>query len=122
MTTTAEITARQIARSIGVAPRTRRFVLRDADGIAYDGRRYTHVLSAISRQNHSDLPDRARHVAFALNKSMSSGRMPVDSEARIAQYTPYRLCMLVARIARECPETTTGGMCDDWITPNHASL
>jgi hypothetical protein len=48
--------------------------------------------------------------------------MNAESENRIAMYTPYQMCALVARIARECPETTTGGICDTWLIANHAGL
>ena len=43
------ITAAQVARSVGVGPRSKRFVLRDGDGIAYDGSRTELVLAALAR-------------------------------------------------------------------------
>jgi len=36
--------------------------------------------------------------------------------------SPYRVCALVATVARECPETTTGGICDGWLPGNIARL
>lgn len=118
-----EITARDIARSIGVAPRTKRFILRDEYGMACEGRHYTHVFSALARSDKTpDLSSRIHTVAYALLKCMASGRMPAESENRIAVYSPYRMCALVARIANECPETTIGGICDTWLIQNHKSL
>lgn len=126
MATTTEtdaITTTQIARSLGVAPRTKRYILRDEYGLPYQGRHYSHVFAALGRSDLTpDLSERVHTVAYALRKCMISGRMPAESENRIADYSPYRMCALVARIARECPETTIGGICDDWLIANHASL
>lgn len=116
-------TAREIAKAAGIGPRTKRFTLRDEFGLAYDGRQYAHVLGALGRSDLTpDLTERVHTVAYALRKSMVSARMPAVSENRIADYSPYRLCALVARIARECPETTIGGICDVWIAAHHAEL
>lgn len=128
MTATIEasdtMTAREIAKAIGVGTRTRRFVLRDEYGFAIrdTGRHYAGVLAALARSDMSDLPTRIHTVACALRKCMVSGRMAAESENRIADYSPYQMCALVARIARECPETTIGGICDEWLIKNHASL
>ncbi|MEU8151737.1 hypothetical protein [Nonomuraea sp. NPDC048901] len=128
MTATIEasetMTAREIAKALGVGTRTRKFVLRDEYGIELrDGsRRYAKVLAALSRSDMSDLPIRIHTVAYALRKCMVSGRMNAASENRIADYSPYQLCALVARIASECPETTIGGICDGWLLANHADL
>lgn len=116
-------TAREIAQAAGIGTRTRQFVLRDEFGMAYDGRRYELVLAALSRSDRAPLlPSRVRTVAYALRKSMVSARMPSLSSARIAEYSPYQLCALVARIVRECPETTIGGICDGWIARHHHEL
>lgn len=122
MTTKTEFATRDIAKAIAVAPRTKKFVLRDEFGLAYDGRRYTHVLGALANSDRSDLPGRVHTVAYALLKSMSTGRMNAVSASRIADYSPYRMCSLVARIANDCTETTIGGICDGWIAANHASF
>lgn len=124
MQTTAMIEkAADVARAAGIAPRTKRYVLRDEYGFAYDGGRYEHVLSALMRSDKTDgLSFKVRTVAMALHKSISSARMNPTSSLRIQAYTPYQLCALVARIANECPETTIGGICDGWIAANHNSL
>lgn len=115
--------AATIARAAKIAPRTKNFVVRDEYGLPYEGRRYTHVLSALSRSDLTpDLDTRPHTVAYALLKSMSSARMPAESVNRIATYSPYQLCALVARIAAECPETTIGGICDIWIAAHHKEL
>ncbi|MEU4575966.1 hypothetical protein [Nonomuraea sp. NPDC023979] len=123
--TSETMTAREIAKAIRVGTRTRKFVLRDEYGlpIRTGARRYTDVLAALSNSDISpDLTFRMRTVAYALRKCMVSGRMDARSENRIADYSPYQLCALVARIARECPETTIGGICDVWLLDHHASL
>jgi hypothetical protein len=129
MTATIEasetMTAREIAKAIGVGTRTRKFVMRDQDGyvIYSDGApRYSMVLAALSRGDVSDIPTRLHTVAYALLKCVSTGRMNPGTSLRIQSYTPYRLCALVARISRECPETTIGGICDVWLLDNHADL
>jgi hypothetical protein len=117
--------AADIAKAAGIGPRTKKVVIKDELGfvISGEGRPYADVLAVLSRSDLSPTSDtRARTVAYALRKCMVSGRMDATSENRIACYTPYQLCALVARIANECPETTIGGICDGWLTANHASL
>lgn len=123
---TETMTTRDIARAIGVAPRTVRFEVTNRDGFTeIDSMwlpRWEKILVSLSRTDISDVSQRVHTVAYALHKSISSARMsPVDA-MRIQAYTPYRLCALVSRIARECPETTIGGICDVWIQGNHESL
>ena len=113
-----QITAAQVARSIQVGPRTRRFVLRDEDGLAYDGGRTELVLAALSRFDRSDLPAGVHTVAYAIRKSLTTARMRPGPALRLQLMSPWRVCALVATVARECPETTTGGICDDWL-PGH---
>lgn len=117
-------TAAVIARAAHIGPRTRRYVLNTPDhGPIADGFQYTRVLAALSRSDITPtLSARVHTVAYALNKCMSTGRMPAVSTLRIAAYRPYDMCRLVARIVRECPETTTGGICDEWLPANHTSL
>lgn len=126
MQATAErITAKEIAKAARIAPRTKNVVIRDEYGfvISGGGRRYADVLAVLAR---SDLSPGASHrvhtVAYALRKCMVSGRMNAISENRIADYSPYQLCALVARIANECPETTIGGICDRWLLARHNEL
>jgi len=116
-------TAKAIATAARINPHTKKYVLRDEYGLAYEGHRYWHVLSAISRPDISpELSQKTRTVAYALLKSISSARMEPVSAARISAYTPYQLCALVARITRECPEDTTGGICDGWLPRHHNEL
>ena len=113
------ITAAEVARSVGVGPRSRRFVLRDAEGVAYDGGRSELVLAALSRSDKSpDLPCEVRVVAYAVRKSLVTARMRAEYAMRVRLMSPYQVCALVAAVARECPETTTGGICDEWL-PRH---
>lgn len=113
------VTTGQIARAAGIGPRSTRFVLRDSDGIPYDGRRAHLVLAAVSRADKSPgLSPEVHTVAYALYKSLTTGRMSPEVANRICELTPYRVCAVVARVARDCPETTTGGICDVWL-PRH---
>jgi hypothetical protein len=119
MTTTENVKTSAIASAIKVAPRTRRFVLRDEDGFAYDGRRAHLVLAALSRSDKSPALTAEIHtVAYALYKSMTTARMSATVAMRICELSPYQVCGIVAKVASECPETTTGGICDDWL-PKH---
>lgn len=114
-------TASQIAKSIKVAPRTKRFILRDEIGCRYDGRQAHLVLAALSRSDRSEgLTPELRTVAHALWKSMTTARMDATVANRICEMTPYQVCGIVAKVAAECPETTTGGICDMWL-PKHQS-
>lgn len=117
-------TAKAIATAAKISHRTKKVVIRDEYGIAFTGgRRYSTVLAILGRSDLTpDLDSRIHTVAYALRKCMVSGRMDATSENRIATYSPYRLCALVARIANECPETTIGGICDEWLIKNHAVL
>jgi hypothetical protein len=125
--TSETMTAREIAKAIGVGTRTRKFEMRDLEGYTvmgqYSDPRYARVLNSLGRSDCSDVTYRVRLVAIALYKSISTGRMnPVCSNLIKERYTPYQLCALVARIARECDETTIGGICDTWLSANIARL
>jgi hypothetical protein len=127
MTATAEATytAREIAAAAGIGPRTKKVVIRDEYGFNVSGqaRRYADVLAILCRPDLTpDLPDRIHTVAYALRKCMTSARMAAESENRIAAYTPYQICAVVARVANECPETTIGGICDIWLLRHHTEL
>lgn len=112
-------TTTAIARSIGVTPRTKRFELRDADGIRYDGGRTELVLAALSRSDKTPgLSAQAHTVAYAVRKSLVTARMNAGAANKLTAMTPYRVCALVAAVIRECPETTTGGICDMWLPAN----
>lgn len=120
MTSTAKI-----AKAAKIAPRTKKVEIRDRDGFLLSGTgpRYGDVLAILSRSDLTpDLDARTHRVAYALRKCMMSARMPATSELRIGSYTPYQLCAVVARIVRECPEDTIGGICDTWLLANHTSL
>lgn len=123
---TETMTAREIAKALGIGTRTRDYVMRDREGYTilgqYDTPRYARVLNSLGRSDISDVTYRIRIVAIALAKSIGTGRMHPVSSTRIQAYTPHRLCALVARIARDCPETTIGGICDGWLKDNHADL
>ena len=112
------ITTTQVARSVHVSPRTKRFVMTDRCDMPYDGSRTELVLAALSRSDKSDLPADVHTVAYAVYKSLTTARMRPGPALRLRAMSPYRVCELVAAVARECPETTTGGICDEWL-PAH---
>jgi hypothetical protein len=116
------VTAAEVARSVGIGPRSKRFVLRDQDGVAYDGGRSELVLAALSRSDKSELPAEVHTVAYAVRKSLVTARMQAMFAMRLRSMSPYQVCGLVAAVARECPETTTGGICDGWLPGNIARL
>lgn len=66
--------------------------------------------------------NRCSLAARALLKAMSTARLSPIATARIRGYTPWQVCKLVERIARECPEAELGMMCDVWICRSHESL
>lgn len=109
----------QIAKSIKVAPGTKRFILRDELGCRYDDRQAHLVLAALSRSDRSEgLTTEVRTTAHALFKSMTTARMDPTVANRICEMTPYQVCAIVAKVAAECGETTIGGICDGWL-PKH---
>lgn len=116
-------TARELAAAISVGPRSKGFTLRDADGCPYDGGRTDLVLAALSRPDITPgLPGRAHTVAYAVRKSLVTARMNSAAACQLMAMSPYRVCALVAAVIRECPETTTGGICDGWLPGHIAEL
>ena len=109
------ITAAQVARAAGIGPRTSRFVMRDESGCPYDGGRTDMVLATLARADRTDLPAEMHTVAYAVRKSLVTARMGAVAASRLRAMSPYQVCALVARVAVECPETTTGGICDGWL-------
>lgn len=123
-------TTRTLAAAIHVGPRTREFDIRDEYGFVVRdaGLRNERVLAALGRADLNGMPDgeaksRCLTVAYALRKCIVTGRLNPAAALRITvDYTPYQVCALVARICRECPETTIGDICDTWLIRNHATL
>lgn len=119
------MTTAQIARAAGISPRTKRFVLRDEYGLAYDGGQAAHVLAALARSDKTpDLDQRTRIVAIAVSKSYNTGRMNSGLAVRmVADYSPYQVCGVVATIAeRYQGEPTIGELADFWINRHAEEL
>lgn len=119
--------AKQIAVAAGIAPRTKRFTLRDENGYAVDPSmaRHLQVLCALNRSDVTPgIATRERIIAMALLKAINTGRIDVHLLRRIReQYTPYQLCALVATISdRFQGEPTIGALADTWINRNANSL
>ncbi len=116
MTTTA-----QIAKAAGIAPRTKRFVIRDEYGFAYDGSCTDHVLDALCRDDLTPGLDQATYIAArALRKCYATGRMNVELASRVRERSPYQLCKMVAHIVNGVGEDelirhSVGQVADFWI-------
>ena len=114
-------TTAQIAKAAGIAPRTKRFVLRDEYGIAYDGSRTEHVLSAVARHDLTPNLDQATHIAArAAVKAITTGRMNPTLANRMQQFTPYQVCKVVAYIvgtygAQKLITDSVGPVADYWL-------
>lgn len=116
---------RDVAKAAGIASRTKRFVLRDQYGVAYDGGRSEHVLAALCRSDKTpDLDWRTRTIANAVYKSITTGRMNPSLAVRMtADYSPYQVCGVVAKIAQMYDgEPTIGELADFWINAHAEEL
>ncbi|MEU7631673.1 hypothetical protein AB0C34_17045 [Nocardia sp. NPDC049220] len=115
------VTAAQIAKAARIAPRTKRFVLRDEYGFAYDGNRTEHVLAAIGSVHHTPDLDQATHIAArALYKCFTTGRMNIQLASDVRQRSPYQLCKMIAHIvngvgADALLAYSVGPVADYWI-------
>lgn len=125
MTTRTAPTNAQVARTAGIAPRTKRFQLTDEYGLRYGGSRAEHVLAALCRSDKTpDLDSRTRVIANAIYKSLTTGRMNPGLAVRLtADYSPYRVCALVAHVARMYEgDPTIGHIADTWLNQHAAEL
>lgn len=114
-----------IAKAAGIAPRTKKFVLTDEWDMPHDGNRNTNVLAALCRSDKTpDLDWRTRTIANAVFKSLTTGRMNSALAVRIlADYTPYQVCGVVAKISERFEgEPTIGELADFWINQHAEEL
>jgi hypothetical protein len=117
------VTTKQIAQTVGVTPRSKQFIFRDEFGIPYDGRRNENLLAALSRSDRTPtLPANVHVIAYALRKSLVTGRANPESANKIYAYTPYQICALVAHVVNANPDATIGDIADDWINDNAVTL
>lgn len=125
------LTTREVAAAARVGTTTRRYKLRDPADEWWIERSETDttwlVLTALGRHDMNRMEADARKnrcvlAAAALSKCIYTGRMDATTSLRIKRYTPWQLCALVARIARDADEAQLGGICDIWLIRNHASL
>jgi hypothetical protein len=116
-------TTKELAKALGIGPRTRKFTIQDEYGISIDAGRTESVLATLSRTDKSEVPQRIHTVAYALLKSISTARMnPVTSLRLTLDTSAYQICAIVAKIANECPEQEIGGICDVWLPKHHTEL
>jgi hypothetical protein len=117
----------EVAKAAGIAPRTKRYVARDAQGYVLNSYAPPHeqVFAVLGRYDITpSIDDRVRVAVLALEKSINTGRMNVHLAGRVrGQYTPYQLCALVSRVASESGEAATiGYLADQWINEHAADL
>lgn len=115
-------TAKAIAAAAGIGPRTKRFVLRDADGLAYDGDRTEHVLAALCRSDRTELPTVVHYTAYAIYKCLVTARMNPALVSKVRAYSPYQICKLVAHVAGVAGELSVGELADTWINAHAGEL
>lgn len=118
------ITAKQLAQAAGIAPATKHFVLRDELGLPYDGFRSGHVLAALARSDKSPgLPADVHTVAYAIWKCFTTARMNLDLARRVREdYSPYRLCALIAQVYNANGAAQVGELADFWINAHATEL
>lgn len=123
------LTVREIAAAAAIGPRSTQVRVDDLMAMTElrDMPRSEAVLAVLASHTFNRMPDGARKnrcgvVARALLKAMSTARLNPVATSRIQGYTPWRVCQLVARISRDCPESQLGMMCDVWICRAHESL
>lgn len=118
-------TTKIVAQAVGIAPRTKKFVLTDQWDMPYAGNRNTNVLAALCRSDKTpDLDRRTRTIANAVFKSLTTGRMNSSLAMRIlVDYSPYQVCGVVAKISEKFEgEPTIGELADFWINAYAAEL
>ncbi len=112
-----------LMRALGVGNNARAFILRDEFGIRYEGPPVQLALAALSRADHTpDLPADVHRVAYAIYKSMATGRMTPAAVMRIQSYKISKLCGLVARVHEECYDKTIGEIADSWLIQHAEEL
>ncbi len=120
----------ELAKLIGISPRTKRFEATDKDGFpvfyADEADLWEHVTSAVrlARTERMAISMRLYIVAVALHKCISTGRMNIQLRSRVTnQYTPYQLCGLITKISDMFEgEPTIGELADFWINRHAAEL
>lgn len=117
-------TTATIARSAGIAPRTKRFELTDEYGIGLGGGRTTNVLDALANPDRSEMDQRTRVVAQAVRKAYLTGRMNVELARHLREaLTPYQVVGFVILVAeRYQGQPTIGHLADEWLNAHTAEL
>jgi len=123
------LTVREIASAAAIGPRSKEVRVDDLMAMTEmrDMPGSEALLALLASHQFNRMPagfrkNRCAVVARALLKAMSTARLNPVATSRIHGYTPWRLCQLVERISRECPEAELGMMCDVWICRSHESL
>jgi hypothetical protein len=123
------LTVREIASAAAIGPRSKEVRVDDLMAMTEmrDMPGSEALLAVLASHQFNRMPagfrkNRCAVVARALLKAMSTARLNPVATSRIHGYTPWRVCQLVERISRECPEAELGMMCDVWICRSHESL
>jgi hypothetical protein len=125
----ATFTARQIAETVNIAPRTKRFEAIGADGLPVfmigEAERWEHVISAIrlARTERSLLDVRTYTIACAVWKWINTGRANPTAAMKVRARSPYQVCALVARISELFEgDVTVGELADFWLNRHAEEL
>jgi hypothetical protein len=121
--------AQDVAKAVGIAPRTKRFEAIGADGLPVfmigEAERWEHVISAIrlARTERGELDVRTYTIACAIWKWINTGRANPTAAMKVRARSPYQVCALVARISGLFEgEPTVGELADFWINKHAEEL
>lgn len=122
-------TTQDIAKAVGIAPRTKRFEAIGMDGLPVfmvgEAERWEHVISAIrlARTERKMLDMRTYIVALAVAKWINTGRANPTAAMKVRARSPYQVCALVARISELFKgDPTIGELADFWINEHAEEL
>ncbi len=126
---TATVKTQDVAKAVGIAPRTKRFEVIGADGLPVfmigEAERWEHVISAIrlARTERKALDMRTYIIACAIWKWINTGRANPTAAMRVRAMSPYQVCALVAKISATFEgDPTIGELADFWINEHVGEL
>lgn len=117
------VRTKDLMQALGVNNNTQKFILRDEYGIRYVGSPVLLALAALSRADRTPtLSANVHRVAYAIHKSMVTGRLDPVTVMRIQLYKISKLCGLVVRVHEECYDKTIGEIADIWLIQHAEEL
>ena len=117
----SKVTTRELAEALDIEPQNKRYSFPGHDD--HDCTVSAGALLVLAALGRGDItPSLNAHVhmvAYAVRKSIVTGRMDPAVANRVRGMTPYQVCEVVALVAAECGDAATvGGICDMWL-PRH---